>query len=98
MFQMTVHNNQGRDGRTEGRKERKKAREATMASGERAKERRRETRTSTTCAHREMTPGHPEACGLSRCLAKPHTPNDSVCVPQVFIIIPDYGWGMTMGW
>lgn len=37
------------------------------------KKKKKETRTSTTCSHREMTPGHPEASGLSGCLGKPHT-------------------------
>ena len=60
----------------------------------------RETRTSTTCSHREMTPGHPEASGLSGCLAKPrtHLMTPAWSMSHRFFFIPDYRWGMTMGW
>ena len=63
----------------DGMKE-KRGRERTMgkrkrepeSKSERARARER-PRTSTACFHREMTPGHPEASGLSGCLRKPCT-------------------------
>lgn len=65
---MTVQNNQGRGKKSRRRNDEEAwEKECTRKRGE------RETRTSTACSHREMTPGHPEASGLSGCLGKPRT-------------------------
>lgn len=69
MFEMTVQNNQGGEKRKKAK--RRHGCEERRNAGEEEVE--RETRTSTTCSRREMTPGHPEASGLSGCLGKPRT-------------------------
>lgn len=65
MFVTTVHSNQERVTKKERDYEERQERSA-------GKEKQREMRTSATCSHREMTPGHPEASGLSGCKQRTH--------------------------